>query len=128
MIVDGIKAERGALVAITDDGRRILATHDLQAESASITIPDADEAAGTVEGFPLILELNDDKGRVGTIFLGSRSDGATYRRDERAAVELVTAPLADALRATTDCESRTTALDARIVELTERILQLEARS
>jgi hypothetical protein len=124
MIVDGIKAERAALVAVGDDGRRILATHELEAETADKAIPDSE---GSVEGFPLVLALNDDRGRVGTIFLGPRSDGATYRRDEREAVQLVVAPLADALRATTDCERRTAALDAQIVRLTERVRQLEAR-
>jgi hypothetical protein len=131
IIVDGIKAERGALVATTDGGRRILALHAIAGDTAETEVPEdagTAESAGSVDGFPLVLPLSDENGHVGTILLGPRSDGATYRRDEREAVSHIAAPLADALRATTHCERRNAAFAARIEELSLRIEQLEGRT
>ena len=57
--------------------------------------------------------MTDHLGVVATLLLGRRSDGASYSKDEKAAIGQITEPLADALRAAARRAERYAAIDER---------------
>ena len=119
-IVAGIGARGAALVLGSGERGGVLAVHEVEAEAVEAEL--AAPGAGGTGQFPLRLPVEDAFGTVATLLVGPRSDGASYSRDERAAIDLIRDPLADALRAS----MRSADLSGALREMRARIEQMEA--
>jgi hypothetical protein len=104
-LVEGIGARSAALIA---EGGELLASHGPQEESQ-----------------PISIALTDPGGPVAKLLLGNRTDGAPYSTDQRAAIAMVAAPLADALRATLRRSGDRERLERALATITERLRRLE---
>lgn len=71
------------------------------------------------------LPLVDEEKRVGTLFIGDRSDGNPYTRASLASLDDLLGPLARALRVTADRHSREEQIQQMIDQMAARIAQLE---
>ena len=125
-IVDGVNASSAAIILTEGGVPRVLATHETSEDEALRALA-ADANEGAESPFPFRLVLDDLIGPVGLLLLGPRSDGASYRSDERKAIELVEGPLAEALRATSRRSQRNSALSTLMTNVEARIASLEAR-
>jgi hypothetical protein len=121
-IVNGIHATSAALVLTEEGGDKVIATYEVTADRVMEDLA-RDEAEQRV--FPLRVRLVDLCGPVGFLLIGPRSDGASYRSDEKDAVALVAGPLADVLRATSRRAGRALALTQMLTAVDARIARLE---
>lgn len=121
-IVKGLNASSAAIVLTDPAGHRVLALHgtDESAVLTDLTRDDPDEWT-----FPVHFKLSDLMGDVGMLLLGRRSDGAYYNSDERGAIKLVAAPLAEVLRATSRRAERNAVLAQKLDAVDERVARLE---
>jgi hypothetical protein len=71
------------------------------------------------------LTLADEEGSVGTLLLGRRSDRNRYNRQQLEAIEVLIAPLAEALRVARSHFSRESMMQQRLDEMAARLAQLE---
>ncbi len=71
------------------------------------------------------LPLVDEENRVGTLFIGRRSDGNSYTRATLAGLDHILEPLARALRATAGRHSREEQMQQMIDQMAARLAQLE---
>ena len=125
LIVDGVNADQGAVVLIDEAGRLdLLAAHNV-AEALVIEALDRSAAADGHGLFQLSLPLFTDGPRRGLLLLGRRSDGAGYRRDERAAIAAVLCPLSLAISVTALRAAHKSELLAAIASMEARIASME---
>ena len=126
LIVDGVNADQGAVVLFDVAGRRdLLATHNV----TEAVVAEALDRSHDAEGhglFQLSLPLTTDDGGRGLLLLGRRSDGAGYRRDERAAIAAVLAPLSLAISVTALRAAHKAELMTAIASMETRIAGIEA--
>ena len=71
------------------------------------------------------LTLEDEESSVGTLFIGRRSDGNRYNRQEIDAIREIIPSLAEALRVARGRFSRESAMQQRMEEMAARLAQLE---
>ncbi|HWT31873.1 MAG TPA: hypothetical protein VN240_12720 [Propylenella sp.] len=71
------------------------------------------------------LTLEDEESSVGTLFLGRRSDGNRYNRQELEAIREIIPSLAEALRVARGRYSRENMMQQRLDEMAARLAQLE---
>jgi hypothetical protein len=71
------------------------------------------------------LPLHDEGARVGTLFIGRRSDGNSYTRAALAGLDGILEPLARALRATAGRHNREEQMQQMIEQMAARLAQLE---
>lgn len=125
-IVDGVNADQAAIVA-TDEagGVVVLATHNVPESvvTEALARPSSGDACGL---FQLRLPMKTENGG-GLLLLGRRSDGASYRSDERAAIAAVLAPLSQAIIVTSMRATHKAALFAAIAAMEARIAGIESR-
>ena len=122
-IVNGVNASSAALVLTEGGEMRVLAVVNTDENAVLDALATGDDPHGS---FPLRLVLDDLIGPVGLLLLGPRSDGASYRADERKAVGLIENPLAEALRATSRRSQRNSALSGLLTSVEARVSQLES--
>lgn len=126
LIVDGVNADQGAVVLINEAGRLdMLATHNVT-EAVVVEALDRSPEAEGLGLFQLSLPLTTDDGGRGLLLLGRRSDGAGYRRDERAAIAAVLAPLSLAISVTALRAAHKAELMTAITSMETRIAGIEA--
>lgn len=124
-IVKGVNAQGAALVAgAEEDGGLILALHEVEPALVEAQLGERRPADADEDRFPMRVAVADEFGTVATLLLGPRSDGASFSRDERAAILSVREPLADALRAA----SRRAELAGSIGEIRSRLEEFEKRA
>ena len=71
------------------------------------------------------ISLADEEGSVGTLLLGRRSDRNRYNRQQLEAIDVLIAPLAEALRVARSHYSRESMMQQRLDEMAARLAQLE---
>ena len=71
------------------------------------------------------LTLEDEESSVGTLFLGRRSDGNRYNKQELEAIQEIIPSLAEALRVARGRYSRENMMQQRLDEMAARLAQLE---
>ena len=71
------------------------------------------------------ISLADEEGSVGTLLLGRRSDRNRYNRQQLEAIDVLIAPLAEALRVARSHYSREGMMQQRLDEMAARLAQLE---
>jgi MFS family permease len=76
-------------------------------------------------GDPRDLPLVDEGNRIGTLFIGHRSDGNPYTRATLASLDDLLEPIARALRATAGRHSREEQMQQMIDQMAARLAQLE---
>jgi hypothetical protein len=124
IITQSIHAEGGVLLMLTPGGRDVVAAIDVP-NAQGLAAPMAPALAGGDSRFPLIVELEDGDGPVGTLLLGPRSDHNRYNKDERAALGEVTEPLAEALRVAQSRSAHDDGLHRMLSAVEERLQRLE---
>lgn len=113
-VVEGVKATSAAIIKGGEDGPLVvLAAHGATTEQIAAQLGDLRPADRREDQFPLRVAMTDHLGVVATLLLGRRSDGASYSKDEKAAISQITEPLADALRAAARRAERYAAIDER---------------
>ena len=123
-IVDGVQARKAALIGIIADGRRVLATYNVEADALCAEL-DARDGEADGGSFALSVPLVDGDEPVGLLLLGERSDGAPYSKDERAAIALVREPLTDAIRITARRAEKDAAFMTILSAMEERVTRIE---
>lgn len=121
-IANGVQASRAAIVSFDGERRNMLAFYKTDEAAVIADLardPDADDE------FPVHIPLADLCGEVGVLLVGRRTDGASFNSDQRAALQLVKAPLAEALRATSRRAARNAALAAAVAAIEARVARLE---
>jgi hypothetical protein len=121
-IVNGIHAISAALVLTEEGGDKVIATYET---TADLVMEDLARDATEQRAFPMHVRLVDLCGPVGSLLIGPRSDGASYRSDEKDAIALVAGPLAEVLRATSRRAGRELALTRMLTSVDARIARLE---
>jgi hypothetical protein len=121
-IVNGIQATSAALVLSEEKGDEVVAAYEVTPDQV---IEDLARNESEPRIFPMHVRLTDLCGPVGFLLIGPRSDGASYRSDEKDAVALVAGPLADVLRATSRRAGRERALTQMLTAVDARIARLE---
>lgn len=125
-IVQGVSAQRAALLGPSGE---LLASVNSHEAAVLAEREDDHPNAGTDEAvFHLRLPLIEAGERVGTLLLGPRSDGASYSRDERAALATVLEPLADAIRVTARRAERNAAFAGVLAAMEARLARIEGPS
>lgn len=71
------------------------------------------------------ISLADEEGSVGTLLLGRRSDRNRYNLQQLEAIDVLIAPLAEALRVARSHYSRESMMQQRLDEMAARLAQLE---
>lgn len=125
-IVQGVNAQGAALL---DKSGQVLAVVNSDEAAAFAEREDDHPGAGSDDAlFRLRLPLIDAGERIGTLLLAPRSDGASYSRDERAALASVLGPLADAIRVTARRAERNAAFAGILDAMESRLVRIEGLS
>lgn len=122
VIAESIHAASAALLELTPTGNALVAARDV-ADPEALAEPGG--AAENDARFPLRLPVADEDGPVGLLLVGPRSDGNRYNRDERAALEAIAEPLAEAVRFARRRTEREEGMARMISAVEQRIAQLE---
>lgn len=116
-IADSIDATSAAIVARNGDGAaEILAVRNVEPAVLRGQLGGGGTAA-IKAAFPVRLDGAGDGERGLTLLIGPRGDGASYGREERAAMAAVIEPLADALRTVAQRAARRDALEGLLAEV-----------
>jgi len=125
IITQALHAEGAAILMLTPAGREVVAAVDVT-NPRGLAAPMAPAVSGEDPRFPLVVELEDGDGPLGTLLLGPRSDNNRYNRDERAALDEITEPLAEALRVAHGRASHEDGLQRMLSAVEERLRRLES--
>ena len=124
-LVAGVGAAYAAVLG--DDGRewRVLATHGIEPDRAMTLLTGERPADRSVDPFPIRRELTDLIGQPDLLAIGPRSDGASFTRDEKAAITVILEPLSNALQAAALRERHVLKVESSLAGIDERLARLE---
>lgn len=124
-LVNGVGAAYAAILG--DDGRdwRVLASKGIEPEKAMAELSSERPAERSYDPFPIRRELTDQLGRPDLLAIGPRSDGASFTRDEKAAIALILEPLSNALQAAALRERHIVKVETSLTGIDQRLGRLE---
>jgi hypothetical protein len=124
-LVKGVGAAHAAILG--DDGRewRVLAANGIDPETAMAQLAAERPADRSQDPFPIRRELADQLGQPDLLAIGPRSDGASFTRDEKAAIALILEPLANAIEAAALRERHVLKVENSLVGIDQRLARLE---
>jgi hypothetical protein len=124
IVTQAVHAEGAAILMLTPTGREVVAAVDVT-NPQSLAAPMAPAISGEDPRFPLVVELEDNDGPLGTLLLGRRSDNNRYNKDERAILNEIAEPLAEALRVAHGRAAHEDGLQRMFSAVEERLQRLE---
>lgn len=124
-IVNGVGASYAAMLG--DDGSewRVLAARGIESDKAMAQLESGPPAAGGPDPFPIRKELDDQIDRPDLLAIGPRSDGASFTKDERAAIATILEPLSNALQASALRQRHTLRVESALTGIDHRLARLE---
>jgi hypothetical protein len=124
-LVDGVGAAYAAVLG--DDGRewRVLGAHGIEPDAAAEQLALERPADPRKDPFPIRRELAEQLDMPDLLAIGPRSDGASYTRDEKAAIAMIVEPLSNALQAAALRERHMQVVEKSLAGIDRRLTQLE---
>jgi hypothetical protein len=124
-LVPGVGAAYAAVLG--DDGRewRVLAAHGIEPDKAAALLEAERPAERRDDPFPFRRELADQLGQPDVLAIGPRSDGASFTRDEKAAIAMIIDPLSSAIEAAALRERHILKVEDSLAGIDQRLGRIE---
>jgi hypothetical protein len=124
-LVPGVGAAYAAVLG--DDGRewRVLAAHGIEPDKAAALLEAERPAERRDDPFPIRRELADQLGQPDVLAIGPRSDGASFTRDEKAAIAMIIDPLSSAIEAAALRERHILKVEDSLAGIDQRLGRIE---
>jgi hypothetical protein len=124
-LVPGVGAAYAAVLG--DDGRewRVLAAHGIEPDQAAALLEAERPAERSDDPFPIRRQLADQLGQPDLLAIGPRSDGASFTRDEKAAIAMIVEPLSSAIEAAALRERHIIKVENSLAGIDQRLGRIE---
>lgn len=126
-LVPGVGAAYAAVLG--DDGRewRVLAAHGIEPDKAAALLEAERPPERRDDPFPIRRELADQLGRPDLLAIGPRSDGASFTKDEKAAIAMIVDPLSSAIEAAALRERHILKVEDSLAGIDQRLGRIEVK-